>query len=223
MYDRKYPLWNEIEQDIIACFWPPSVRLKISHLKIRYQTGATPIREALSTLISKNLVTLQENCGFQVTSIHKDELAELYQTRIVIEMSAFQVLKKENSLNWEKNIIAASYQLEKLSENFIKSGQINWAEWEACHKDFCLAIISGHPLNHLHEFWESLYQKIKRYRCYWFLKNKPNSRFLKNNLEELRLIKDAALNKDENKLREALETHYGNFQLLFNETFRNLY
>ncbi len=55
-----------------------------------YQTGQTPLREALNRLTSDGLVEVREQRGFYVRDISRAELAELTKTRCWVESLALR-------------------------------------------------------------------------------------------------------------------------------------
>ena len=56
-------------------------KLGIDVMRKRFDTGATPVREALNRLTAEGLVTFRDLRGFYVVDLDADELIELFHTR----------------------------------------------------------------------------------------------------------------------------------------------
>ena len=82
--------YGRLKQDIISGKLMPSQKLKIENLRRVYDTGSSPIREALSLLTSDHLVERIDQRGFRVAPVSEGEFAELLKTRIWLESIALQ-------------------------------------------------------------------------------------------------------------------------------------
>ena len=62
-------VYSEIHQDIRSGALPPEQHLKTDLLKDKYQTGTSPLREALARLASESFVTATGKSGYKVSPI----------------------------------------------------------------------------------------------------------------------------------------------------------
>jgi len=76
---------DSLTNDIIQGKYSPRQKLHIRTLKERYNVGTSPLREALSQLIAKDLVVSENQRGFYVSDISIDDLTDIYQARAKIE------------------------------------------------------------------------------------------------------------------------------------------
>jgi len=68
----------------------PGEKLKISGLREKLGTGASPIREALSLLVSDQLVVRQEQRGFIAAETSRDNFDEILELRCALESKALR-------------------------------------------------------------------------------------------------------------------------------------
>lgn len=66
----------------------PGAKLLQDDLATLFDTSRIPIREALSVLEVEGLVTAQPRRGYAVTGLDADEIAEIYELRLVLEAEA---------------------------------------------------------------------------------------------------------------------------------------
>ncbi|GBF08000.1 transcriptional regulator, GntR family [Deinococcus aerius] len=81
----KTALVNMLRDEIVRGTFEPGERLRLEDLAQRFEVSTMPIREALSTLESEGLVTIQPHRGAQVTRFTADEIRELYEMRAALE------------------------------------------------------------------------------------------------------------------------------------------
>ena len=70
---------DSLTNDILQGNYMPREKLHIRTLKERYNVGTSPLREALSQLIAKDLVISENQRGFYVSDISIDDLTDIYQ------------------------------------------------------------------------------------------------------------------------------------------------
>ena len=69
----------------------PGEKLRIEHMKDDYGVGGATLREALSLLISDALVVSQGQRGFRVAPVSLEDLADITETRVMLEGEALLV------------------------------------------------------------------------------------------------------------------------------------
>jgi len=68
---------DSLTNDILQGNYMPREKLHIRTLKERYNVGTSPLREALSQLIAKDLVVSENQRGFYVSDISIDDLTDI--------------------------------------------------------------------------------------------------------------------------------------------------
>ena len=83
-------VYDRLREDLLSGRLAPSRKLQMRFLMETYQTGQTPLREALNRLTADGLVEVREQRGFYVRDISRAELAELTKTRCWVESLALR-------------------------------------------------------------------------------------------------------------------------------------
>jgi len=135
--------WQRIRADIIAGKLAPNTRLRIALLRTAYGIGATPLREALSRLVSERLVVSMDRRGFAVAPISLKELRDLTDLRKLLEKEALRQSLKNGDEQWEADVVSAVYKLGRLHER-IQGGDLSAIDgWELLNQEFHEALVSA--------------------------------------------------------------------------------
>ncbi len=194
---------ESLTNDIIQCEYSPRQKLHIKTLKDRYNVGTSPLREALSQLIAKDLVISENQRGFYVSDISIEDLTDIYQARSKIESLCIEMAIEKGDDFWEANLIAASHRLNKYS----KSGEIEMGEWQSRHAAFHEALVVGCMSPRLFQIRDSLFEKSTRYRNLWLKENVTNTEALKINQNEHAALLILALERDKKAAKKLIEAH----------------
>jgi GntR family carbon starvation induced transcriptional regulator len=194
---------DKLTNDILQGVYLPNDKLHIKKLKDRYKIGTSPLREALSQLIAKDLVVSENQRGFYVSDISIDDLTDIYQARAKIEGLCLEMAIQQGDDFWESNIIAASHRLAK----YTKSENIDMDEWQNRHVSFHEALVSGCNSPRLFQIRQSLYEKSTRYRNLWLKENVTNSKTLQINQNEHVALMVLALERDTKAAQKLIEAH----------------
>ena len=194
---------DSLTNDILQGNYMPREKLHIRTLKERYNVGTSPLREALSQLIAKDLVISENQRGFYVSDISIDDLTDIYQARAKIESLCIEMAFQKGDDHWEANALAASHRLNKYSE----SEQIDMEEWQNRHSAFHKSLVAGCMSPRLLQIRHSLYEKSTRYRNLWLKENISNTENLDINQKEHSELLDLALNRDTEGATRLIEDH----------------
>jgi len=77
--------YEAIRHNIVNGIFKPGDWLRQDHLSSSLGVSATPIRQALERLIAEGVIERIPNRGVRVVQIDKDEIAEVYAIRLIIE------------------------------------------------------------------------------------------------------------------------------------------
>jgi GntR family carbon starvation induced transcriptional regulator len=202
-------IYQSIHEDIISMRLQPGQRLHIAELAKEHRVGPGPIREALSRLISTELVTVLSQRGFRVAELSKEDLHDIYQTRAHIEATALRLSIEKGDDTWEANIIGNYHRLAKFElEHPIRHPE-DYREWELRHRAFNLALIEACDLKHLLRAQQHLYSLTERYRRQWLLAGTQNSATLPY-AQGQKKIMDATLARDAELAVQLLHKHFEN-------------
>ena len=155
---------DKLTADILAGTLSPGLKLKIEDLKLRYGTGASPLREALARLTSLGLVTNESHRGFRVAAMSPEDLADITRVRRVVEADLLREAIAQGGDDWEIGIIGAFARLSRVVSR-AKSGEGSFvSDVESVHKQFHAALIGGSRSARLLWIQDLLFDQAQRYR-----------------------------------------------------------
>lgn len=195
-----------IRLDILKCVLKPGAKLRINALCERYDINASAIREALSRLVTDELVEAVDQRGFRVTEVSREDLLDLTQTRICIESQALASAIERGDAEWEAQLLAAYHRLSKCPPpGHAKTPGSSLGSWDVLHQQFHEALISGCRSRWLLSICHALHEKSERYRCLAQGYTKPLQR---DAMSEHRELMEAALSRDAALARTMLAEHF---------------
>lgn len=157
------PLELAIRRDIMEGRLPPSSRLKMEDLKVRFDAGFSPIREALSKLVGEGLVEFEANRGFRVTPMTRDDLEDIAAARRAVEVEALRLSMLNGDDRWEAGVVSAMH-FYRLRSATAFDGRQNLTAWEEAHDALHAAMIGACGSPRLLQFQRQLQDQHLRYR-----------------------------------------------------------
>ncbi len=207
----------QLKQDILTGFFKPGEKLLMARLKERYQVGISPLREALSQLLVEQLVIVENQRGFKVHPISKQEMLDIYETRASIERLCIGLAIEKGDDEWEANILACAHKMNKFAKQIESFPQ----EWELRHQAFHTAIAEGCLSPTLLQVRRSLYEKAARYRNLWLNTNMVDPKTFDANQNDHRLLVDALLNRDSILAKQIINEHLLSPSRLLSKNFKD--
>lgn len=146
-----------IREMILTGKLPAGQKLKIEELRGLLNTGASPVREALSLLTSDMLVERIDQRGFRAAPASKANFEEILALRCSLEDMALRQSVTNMTPEWEERLVLTHHHMKKASSQ-------NGANFEELHKAFHMALLanSGSPM--LERLCDQLYDLNIRYR-----------------------------------------------------------
>lgn len=200
------PPYQRIRDDIIAGRLPPDGKLKIRELRVRYSSGSSPLREALSQLTADGLVTRTENRGFRVARADLDAYEDLVQARCWIEGVALRDSIARGTSKWEYGVVIAGYALEKAVHSFRSDRFDPNPEFETLHKRYHMALIAGCENRVIEDVCSQLYDHATRYRQLSNIATYMKGAYPRGS--EHKQISEAVLARDADRAVALLCAHY---------------
>jgi GntR family transcriptional regulator, carbon starvation induced regulator len=192
-----------LQQAIIRSELEPDARLTLPALEERFGIGATPLREGLSRLVTKGLVTVSGNRGFRVAPISRADLADIVQTRCIVETGALRISMERADGEWEDNLVLAMHRLKRVVNRSGASILEGDQEFDAAHRLFHQAMIAGCGSVRLKELQAALYDQAYRYRRVMHAKGLDPARVIALH----QALADLALGASVDAACKALEEH----------------
>lgn len=147
-----------LRQEILSGQFGPSERLVIDTLAQRYGVSQIPVREALRGLEGEGLVEFRSGSGTVVADITRDELAELYELRRLIEPF---VLRRAAARFDERTFQDTRELLDILTSTTPSRDSDRW--WQA-HFEFHEALLRPGYTPWSERFLRLIWQAVERYQ-----------------------------------------------------------
>ena len=197
-------IYERLRADVLSGHWTPGKKLGILALREYYQTGATPVREALNRLAAEGWVQHLEQRGFAVAPVSDAALSELAETRCWVETLALTKSMQRHTPEWEERVVLALHRLSKTPRSLSPDKYQENPGWEILHRAFHMTLIGDCGSRWLTEFCSQLYDQAYRYRQ--LAVKKVYKR--RNELDEHRAVVDALVKGDTAAACAALTAHY---------------
>lgn len=195
--------FDRLRTDILAGDLRPREKLRVQQLAIRYEVGATAIREALSRLVTESLVTSEDQRGFNVADVSPQELLDLTRTRIWVEQTALKASIVQGDLEWETSVLASLHRLSRMAPS--RTSAAAALAWRQAHRQFHFSLIQGCGSPWTMKLCAMLYDQTERYRN---LSAKVPDGAQRDVMKEHREIADAALARDSAAACSLLAGHF---------------
>jgi DNA-binding GntR family transcriptional regulator len=198
--------YERIRADVLRCELRPGERLRVQALSQRYRTGTTSIREALSRLVSEDLVLFEEQRGFLVSPVSSVDLIDLTEARIDLESIALTRAIQFGDTGWEAELMACMHRLTKCA---VPEDPRTSAIWSREHKAFHEALLAGCASPWIRAMCRLLYDKSERYRCLARLRPSERQVDLRTQRQhEHNCLMASALDRSPQQACEELARHY---------------
>lgn len=155
---------RRLHHDILSGKLSPGVKLGISNLVETYKIGATPIREALSRLVSQNLIVASGRRGFFVRELSEEDLLDITNTRLLIEREGIRLSMELGGDEWETGVLAHMHRLRRFVERHGRSFGEQHEELDLLHRQFHASLLAGCQSPRIIQLADNLYNQAFRYR-----------------------------------------------------------
>lgn len=180
---------------------PPGQKLPLDQLRTMFGVSLSPVREALSWLAAQGFVVMESHSGYRVAPISATNLAEVTKLRLTLEPQALRESIRRADVQWESEVVATLYRLEKLEKGDFKDNRLE--DWEVCHRQLHQQLLAACGMPLLLHFLNILHDLNDRYRRL-FLELNPIDRKIS---DEHTKICAAALERDADQACALLTMH----------------
>jgi GntR family transcriptional regulator, carbon starvation induced regulator len=151
-----------LEEAIVKGRLSPGMKLRITDIAKEFGVSQTPMREALSRLVSRGLVVAVGQRGFRVAPTSAEDLADITMTRVAIESAALRRSMRFGDGRWEGEIVSSLHQLKRIAgrNKILKDSP----ELNLVHKGFHASLIAGCGSPRMMDLASQLYDQAFRYR-----------------------------------------------------------
>jgi GntR family carbon starvation induced transcriptional regulator len=199
---RTSELVGRLREDLLAGALKPGEPLRLAMVRQRYGAGLTPLREALFQLVAEGLVTTEDQRGFRVAEVSRDDLTDLTEQRVFLEGRALRLAIEHGDLAWESSVLAAHHRLANTPMLDPDTATLTNA-WSEAHRDFHRVLVEACGSSWLLRFREVLSDQAERYRRLSIREGADRDVAL-----EHRRLAEAVLARDADLAVERLAAHY---------------
>lgn len=193
---------SRLRAEIVNGRLMPGERLVVSGLAESLGAGQTPIREALMRLASEGFVTLEDQRGFSVAPVSRQELVELTAARAEIDGILIRWAIQHGDDAWEAEVLGSFHRLQKMRK-LADDGVSLQPGWEERHHAFHAALVGACGNQVLLQTRATLHERADRYR-------RLSVRYLRaprDDLGEHEAIMKAALARDTDEAERLIKAH----------------
>jgi len=134
-------VYRRFRRDILWGRLPAGSPLRSNELSQAYAVGISPLREALSRLLSEKLVTQSGQRGFRVAPLTIEDVLDTMEARIVIECEALTRSIQHGGLHWETEVVSSYHALSRIE--LPKEPGEEAENWADHHRKFHMALLCG--------------------------------------------------------------------------------
>ena len=155
--------YAQLRDDIVEGRLAPDEKLRVEHLKARYQVGAGTLREAITRLVSDALVVAEGQRGFRVAPIALEDLHDLTRLRLHIEIDALRQSIRQGDAAWKQRLQQVYDELSAFEQPIRAEYR---ARWEFLNARFHETLTSAHESPWTVKLLRLLSRHGERYRRY---------------------------------------------------------
>ena len=176
----------------------PGEKLKIESLKDKLQIGSSPVREALSLLVSDQLVERLDQRGFRAASADPKDFQEILKLRCTLEAMALRESIANADDKWEDELVLAHHRMARVALKDVSA-------FEDHHRAFHFALLARCDSPILLRYCGQLYDLNVRYR---YLAGRSRNYGKRDVAHEHQQIMEAAITRDADLAVQRLLEHY---------------
>lgn len=155
---------TKLRQDILTGVFAPGSKLRVEELRASYDIGASPLREALSRLVSNGLVTAEGQKGFRVAPVSMADIRDITNTRKLLEHAALSESLSKGDADWESDVTVAYNRLDQEHKAVQSTSGASVDAWEQANENFHDTLVSACESKWLLNFRQIVYDQAARYR-----------------------------------------------------------
>jgi DNA-binding GntR family transcriptional regulator len=149
---------DQIRDLIVRRVLLPGEKIRQVELAQRVGVSRSPLREALRTLESEGIVTYEANRGYVVSRLNRDDLAQIYQMRALLETEILRTVARPDA----SSVAAVARHNDDMVEAMTAG---NVSGMLAANRDFHFAIFGLSPLTLFQREVRRLWQLSEGYRA----------------------------------------------------------
>ncbi len=195
---------RQLRSDLLLGRLAPGLKLKVQTLGATYGAGASPVREALSSLAAEGLVQRIDGRGFRAAPASVEDFDELVRARCWLEEVVLRESITAGDVAWEERLVVVRWRLSRIPRSVSAERFTHNPDWEVAHAAFHQVLLSACPSATLREMAETLRERAERYRAIANVAAYPG----RDVAAEHEAIAEAALAREAATAVALLQAHY---------------
>ncbi len=198
-------IYEDLHRRLVSGEFPNGEKLRAEQLKLGYGCSASTIREALFRLSTEGLADFQEQRGFRVPVLSRQKQHELTLMRVLIEGEGACLSIRQGGVAWEARLSAAHHKLSHIEMRIRSSnrGKELLELWVKAEQEFHETLISACGSDVLKHTHLVIYAQFRQQ----LVITDRNFSFVSENIAQHQSIVDAALDGDEDAVRQRIHDH----------------
>ena len=200
-------VYESIRRDIRSGDLAPGQALRSDWLKSHYQTGVSPIREALARLAAEHMVTAEGKRGYRVSRISETDFDEIVDLVKDLELQAIELAIAKGNDDWESRIVASFHKLTKTTPPGLTNDPLKAEERELRHRNFHNTIVSACGSRWRLRFLNHLFSHLERYRRIMTANQRISAEAAQEIEEEHRALMERVIERKTSEACAILDVH----------------
>ena len=198
-------VYDDIRHRLITGGFDHGTKLRAETLKAEYGCSASTVREVLFRLSTVGLVDFQEQRGFRAPAQSLERQHDLTQVRIMLECEGACLSTRIGGVEWESRLTAAHHKLSHIESRIRAADEITpFVDlWGRAEQEFHETLIEACDSEILRRLHQMIYAQFRQQ----LVTADTNYGYFEENTKEHQAILDAALDRNEKKLRKAINDH----------------
>jgi GntR family carbon starvation induced transcriptional regulator len=192
---------ERLREAILTGALKPGAKVNLDQMREAFGVSLSPLREAIARLVPTGLVEFEDQRGYRIAPLSRENLAEVTRLRADLESLALGYACDSAGLDWEGAVLGALHRLGRTERDPARPETLE--AWEAAHTEFHVALIGGCGMPMLIDFCRTLHTLNDRYRRV-LLAHHPGDRDV---AAEHEAIAGAAVARDGPKAAALLRAH----------------
>jgi DNA-binding GntR family transcriptional regulator len=196
----------------------PGQKLNEMALASSLEVSSAPLREAFRVLENESLIESVARKGRCVSKVSIQDCHELYETRMMMESFAVDLLQSRNV----RDLSQADSSLALTQNLHMPSGPDPNGKFEYVKAifDFHFKLVESAGNSQLHRLYNSIFSKLARYQYMYMYAHDPE--IVSNYTEEHKQILDLIRNGSYSRGKEVLGAHIAKFVQLIDERIKQI-
>ncbi|GKY87095.1 GntR family transcriptional regulator [Sinisalibacter aestuarii] len=154
----------ELKRRILCFDLAPGERLHVDNLRREFDVSTATMREALSRLLTDNLVVSERQRGFFVRGLSLEDFRSLSEARKIAEVGAVRGSLANRDDQWEAELFAAYHLLKLVEDRMLSDNDMQLVnEWHKRNSRFHDCLARNCHNNWLIDFRRQLHEHSIRY------------------------------------------------------------